>query len=169
MEHASEFLYNNFRENNRDKVDTRILEVQKTLNKLNIKDGYGNKIIEDGIIGVGTSSGIRRLQCILNLEMNERTVSDIISTINYIVSKPVLSVSYESNIAVRYIQWRLGITVDGVYGNVTKAAVERFQSINNIEPTGMVGVETWSKLIDWIDSPGLLPGFILKTYIIISN
>jgi peptidoglycan hydrolase-like protein with peptidoglycan-binding domain len=36
---------------------------------------------------------------------------------------------------------------DGIFGPVTKAAVERFQHNNNIAVDGIVGPATWTKLL----------------------
>ncbi len=39
------------------------------------------------------------------------------------------------------------VTVDGQYGNETKAAVEAIQRMNGLEPTGQVGPVTWNSII----------------------
>ena len=38
------------------------------------------------------------------------------------------------------------ITVDGIYGPATKAAVEKFQSIFGLPVTGIVDYRTWYKI-----------------------
>jgi peptidoglycan hydrolase-like protein with peptidoglycan-binding domain len=48
--------------------------------------------------------------------------------------------------AVRLIQQRLHITVDGVFGPMTERAVKRFQSRHNLVPDGIVGPLTRSAL-----------------------
>lgn len=45
--------------------------------------------------------------------------------------------------AVAYLQQALGITVDGIFGNGTKKAVEKFQDDNELTVDGIVGVATW--------------------------
>lgn len=48
---------------------------------------------------------------------------------------------------VRYIQDRLGINSDGIFGPGTKRAVKKFQKENNLKPDGVVGPDTWEFLI----------------------
>lgn len=56
---------------------------------------------------------------------------------------------------VRYLQSVLNrynreiIPVDGFYGEVTRAAVERFQTRFGLEVDGIVGPQTWD-LVDWV-------------------
>ncbi len=40
------------------------------------------------------------------------------------------------------------ITVDGQYGNATKAAVQAVQRLNGLEPSGQVGPITWNAIVD---------------------
>ena len=39
------------------------------------------------------------------------------------------------------------INVDGIYGNATRNAVIAVQRLSNIEPTGVVGPETWNAIV----------------------
>jgi murein DD-endopeptidase MepM/ murein hydrolase activator NlpD len=48
--------------------------------------------------------------------------------------------------SVRYLQGALGITVDGVFGQQTRAAVHKFQTANKLVSDGLVGPKTWEKL-----------------------
>ncbi len=47
---------------------------------------------------------------------------------------------------VRKLQELLGITADGIFGPVTKAAVLAYQSANGLKADGIVGPLTWGKL-----------------------
>ena len=47
---------------------------------------------------------------------------------------------------VRKLQELLGITADGIFGPVTKAAVLAYQSANGLKADGVVGPLTWGKL-----------------------
>lgn len=47
---------------------------------------------------------------------------------------------------VAELQAKLGITVDGKFGQQTEAAVEAFQEANGLIPDGVVGRDTWAAL-----------------------
>ncbi|HEY0607569.1 MAG TPA: peptidoglycan-binding domain-containing protein, partial [Herpetosiphonaceae bacterium] len=43
------------------------------------------------------------------------------------------------------------ITADGAFGPATESAVKSFQSANGLTPDGVVGSNTWSKLVVTVD------------------
>jgi peptidoglycan hydrolase-like protein with peptidoglycan-binding domain len=43
--------------------------------------------------------------------------------------------------------------VDGKIGPKSKEAILKFQKENNLEADGKVGLRTWSKLKDYLNSP----------------
>lgn len=48
--------------------------------------------------------------------------------------------------AVKYIQTKLGLDADGVFGPATDAAVKAFQKKHGLTADGVVGPKTWAKL-----------------------
>ncbi len=48
---------------------------------------------------------------------------------------------------VRQLQELLGITADGIFGPITKAAVKEYQAANGLKPDGIVGPLTWTALL----------------------
>ena len=48
--------------------------------------------------------------------------------------------------SVKKVQRFLGITVDGVYGPKTEAAVKQWQHVRGLESDGIVGPKTWAKM-----------------------
>lgn len=47
---------------------------------------------------------------------------------------------------VAYVQRKLGLTADGIYGTQTLVAVKQFQRTNGLEVDGIVGPKTWGVL-----------------------
>jgi len=48
--------------------------------------------------------------------------------------------------AVRRIQLEVGVTVDGIYGPITRAAVTRWQAAHRLSADGVVGPLTWAAM-----------------------
>lgn len=47
----------------------------------------------------------------------------------------------------KIIQKAVGATVDGKYGSDTEKAVKKYQKANNLTADGMVGINTWKKIL----------------------
>lgn len=66
---------------------------------------------------------------------------------------PILRVG-SNNVYVGYLQEKLELLgyytgkKDRIFGNLTKQAVEQFQSVNDLKVDGIVGAKTWAKLND---------------------
>lgn len=48
---------------------------------------------------------------------------------------------------MKYVQYRVGVEPDGVYGSATAAAVERFQKQHGLNVDANIGPQTWAKLL----------------------
>jgi Putative peptidoglycan binding domain/N-acetylmuramoyl-L-alanine amidase len=57
---------------------------------------------------------------------------------------------------VKQIQAKVKVTVDGIFGPITEAAVRRFQRDHQLVPDGIVGPRTWASL-DTVAAPVLPP------------
>ncbi|GCD11842.1 N-acetylmuramoyl-L-alanine amidase [Clostridium tagluense] len=128
-------------------VDIALLKMQNGLNILNILDYTGKKLNEDGIMGEKTISSVKRFQGIVGLEING--INDLKTNVALanILSKPLLKFGNNNIVANRYIQWRLNIIIDGIFGNDTEKAVLKYQTIKKINVDGIVGIITWNGLI----------------------
>lgn len=122
-------------------------KIQNGFNILNILDSTGKKLSEDGIMGLKTESAIKRFQGITGLQINGVADLKTNAALVNILSKPMLKFGNNNIIANRYIQWRLNITVDGVFGNDTQKAVIKYQIAKKIKADGIVGIITWAGLI----------------------
>ena len=94
-----------------------ILELQKELNDQCYTDYRWNELEEDGIAGELTLSAC-----------------------------PTLSMGAKGNIT-KWVQSKLGITADGIFGVQTRQAVLKYQSSKCLKNDGIVGKNTWRKLL----------------------
>ncbi|MCB2289439.1 glucosaminidase domain-containing protein [Clostridium sp. CS001] len=122
--------------------------LQKCLNLMKIRDINNNDLVIDGVSGPLTISAIKKLQDILNLSMYGICGPEILSEIKSIMEKPLCSLNstiYKT--AIRYIQWRTGSAIDGIYGNETARLVKAYQKNNKLAANGIVGKDTWQYLL----------------------
>lgn len=94
-----------------------VLRLQKELNKQGFRDNNGKKIVEDGIAGPRTLSAC-----------------------------PTVRKGARGNIT-KLIQEKVNIKIDGSYGPDTYNAVKKYQSSKKLTADGIVGKNTWKKLL----------------------
>lgn len=134
-------------DNGTPNVDSNVLKLQKALNRLEIRDEQGNRLQEDGIMGPKTKFSTERFQRIAGISVDGIAGTQTWGIINLILSKPTLSIDNANEAATRYLQWRLGIRVDGDFGSNTRNTVVNYQRSNRLTADGIVGPNTWAKLI----------------------
>ncbi len=106
----------------------------------------GRSVTIDGLFGGGTKSAVVSFQ-----SANGLTADGIVGTQTW--EKLVATVSEgSSGDAVRAAQNALrakgySVAVDGAFGSGTKSAVVSFQSANGLTADGIVGLNTWAKLV----------------------
>ncbi|AFZ17802.1 N-acetylmuramoyl-L-alanine amidase [Allocoleopsis franciscana] len=123
-----------------------ILELQKALNRLKIRDDNSKPLVEDGIIGNATRSATRNFQRLVGITENGMAGPTTWQAIEQILAKPVLRANHAAGTTVKYLQHQLKVVVDGVYGVVTATAVQVFQRQEGLTADGIVGPKTWDKL-----------------------
>lgn len=69
----------------------------------------------------------------------------VVEPVGFPASRPVLRAG-STGAAVRELQGMLGVTVDGQFGPLTRAAVVAFQRARELLPDGIVGRMTWAAL-----------------------
>ena len=67
--------------------------------------------------------------------------------INLILAKRIIRVNHAGGPVVRYLQHRLGVEINGVYGPQMEAAIKKFQTQNGLLADGIIGPLSWQKLI----------------------
>ena len=100
-----------------NKKDSWILKLQKELNKQGFRDSSNRKLVEDGIAGSRTLSAC-----------------------------PTVRKGAQGNIT-RLIQEKVNVKADGSYGPDTYNAVKKYQANNKLSPDGIVGKNSWRKLL----------------------
>jgi hypothetical protein len=122
--------------------------LQDSLNKMNIKDINNNILRLDGVSGPLTISAVKKFQDIVGITADGLCGQEVLTTIKSIMKKPVCSInSSESKIIIRYLQYRVKASIDGIYGNAAKTCVKEYQRNNNLVADGIVGENTWNKLL----------------------
>lgn len=132
------------------KVPTKqeIMIIQRNFNILKIKDSNNKTLVVDGIYGPATISTIKSFQKILGLVQDGVLNENIVSSVNDVMNKSICSIKSNTNKAtIKYIQWRLNISVDGIFGSVTLSKIKEFQAENVLVADGIVGKNTWSVLL----------------------
>lgn len=124
-----------------------VLDVQKNLNRLKIVGTNGSPLVEDGISGTNTIYAIKKFQAICALTVDGIVGMQTNNCFQQILSKPLCGVPYVQRIPTRYIQYRLGISIDGIFGNGTKSAVIGWQKANGLSADGVIGNMSWNQLI----------------------
>ncbi|MBH8567009.1 N-acetylmuramoyl-L-alanine amidase [Nostoc sp. CENA67] len=128
-------------------TDTTTLRLQKALNRLKITDKAGKPLVEDNIAGEITKSAIEKFQNIVGIQATGVAEETTWNAINLILAKRIIRLNHAGGTVVRYLQYRVGVELDGVYGPQTEAAIKTFQRQNGLLADGIVGGITWQKLI----------------------
>ena len=97
--------------------DAWIRGLQAELNTQGFRDSDGNKLVVDGIAGSKTLSAC-----------------------------PTLRIRARGNIT-KLMQQKVGVSADGIFGNGTKQAVINYQKSKGLVADGIVGRNTWRKLL----------------------
>jgi N-acetylmuramoyl-L-alanine amidase len=128
-------------------ADITILRLQRALNKLKITDANGRPLKEDGRLYPETEFATEKLQRITGLQVTKIAGNTTWNVINLILSKRIIRLNHAGGPVVRYLQHRLAVEIDGVYGPQSEAAMKKFQKQNGLRTDGVIGPNTWNKII----------------------
>ncbi|MEA5605091.1 N-acetylmuramoyl-L-alanine amidase [Nostoc sp. UHCC 0252] len=130
-----------------ENIDTTVLRLQKALNRLRITDRNGKALVEDGFTGANTKSATEKFQTAVGVRATGFADATTWNAINLILAKRIIRPNHAGGAVVRYLQYRLGVDNDGVYGPQTEVAIKNFQKQNGLDADGIVGPASWQKLI----------------------
>ncbi|MEJ1935639.1 peptidoglycan-binding protein, partial [Nostoc sp. NIES-2111] len=102
---------------------------------------------ENGQLNSETKFALEKFQGIVGLEKTGILNEGTWNAINLILAKRIIRPNHAGGPVVRYLQFRVGVEVDGIYGAQTEAAIKRFQRQNGLLADGIVGPVSWQKLI----------------------
>ena len=127
--------------------DTTVLRLQRALNRLKITDNKGKVLIEDNTIDVQTKFALEKFQEIVGLQKTGIAGNTTWSAINQILAKRIIRPNHAGGPVVRYLQFRLNLEIDGIYGPQTEDVIKKFQRENGLTADGIIGPASWQKLI----------------------
>jgi lysozyme len=103
----------------------------------------------DSIKGSLTTAAIKEFQSAMGLKPDGIWGPKTVEAVQEIYSRPTDGVPYPHHeYATRYIQYRVGGAIDGVFFNETKVNVQNWQARHSLNADGIVGPLTWSKMLD---------------------
>lgn len=127
--------------------DPRILKLQQALNQLQIRDEQGREIIEDGIINTSTEAATKQFNQLMGISDSNRASALTWNAIEEIFARPTLRPNHAEGSAVRYVEFRVEATIDGIYDTQAVEAVKQYQSANSLIIDGIIGDQTWEQLL----------------------
>lgn len=127
--------------------DTTVLRLQKALNRLKITDKNGKPLAEDNVIGDATNSAVAKLQNIIGVQQTGIADKNTWDAINLILAKRIVRPNHAGGPVVRYLEYRLSAEIDGVYDPQLEVRVKNFQKQNALASDGIIGPNSWQKLI----------------------
>ncbi|MGB0560763.1 MAG: N-acetylmuramoyl-L-alanine amidase [Spirulinaceae cyanobacterium] len=128
-------------------ADSQVLKLQKALNTLEIRDSNDKALVEDGLTGPATQSATERFNDIMGINAKGAAVSTTWQALDEIESKPVLRPNHADGFAVRYLEYRMGAQIDGVYDERMADKIKTFQQRQGLTVDGVVGPEVWGLLM----------------------
>ncbi len=127
--------------------DTTVIRLQKSLNRLKITDKNGKPLVEDNLAGDATNSAVAKFQNIIGVQQTGVADKATWDAINLILAKRIVRPNHAGGSVVRYLEYRLSAEIDGVYDPQLEARVKNFQQQNGLVNDGIIGPNSWQKLI----------------------
>ena len=101
----------------------------------------------DGILGTLTTSKIKQFEKIVDIVVDGIWGPQCVNATAQIYTKPLCRLPYHEPIPTRLIQFRVGTSIDGIFGRSTTISVKIWQNSNGLVPDGILGLLSWNKLL----------------------
>lgn len=138
-------------------VSQRINAVEVAKNYLNnssnvkkvqyILNCMGYSLSVDGICGSSTTNAIGEFQSKNGLSKDYKFGPASMNKAYNILKNTLCGLKYKTPNQTKLIQYLLGISIDGIFGQGTKSAVMKYQSKHGLNSDGVVGAMTWKVLL----------------------
>lgn len=118
-----------------------------------ILNSFGYNLSVDGIFGSKTLNSVKNFQSQNSLQVDGLVGNNTWKTLLLLPPYPLLK-NGSVGAYVKFLQQLLESNlypvgnIDGIFGSRTQTAVENFQKDNNLQVDGIVGNNTWAKLVD---------------------
>ena len=118
-----------------------------------ILNSFGYNLSVDGIFGSKTLNVVKNFQSQNSLQVDGLVGNNTWKTLLLLPPYPLLK-NGSVGAYVKFLQQLLESNlypvgnIDGIFGSRTQTAVENFQKDNNLQVDGIVGNNTWAKLVD---------------------
>jgi len=101
----------------------------------------------DGILGPLTTSKIKQFEKIVGIVVDGIWGPQCVNATAQIYTKPLCGLPYHEPIPTRLIQFRVGTSIDGIFGTNTANSVKTWQKSNGLVQDGIFGPLSWNKLL----------------------
>ena len=129
---------------NSSSSDNTLKAIQGNLNKLKIPNDTKKDLTINGINDSHTKSAVIEFQYIMGIKQDGHWDTTTDNAMKEVISKPTCGAAYTHKYATRYIQWWLGISVDGIFYTKTTIATKKFQKAHKLSQDGVFGSSTWN-------------------------
>ena len=119
-----------------------VYTIQRQLNAMTLAG-----LVTDGILGPLTTGKIKQYQQIVGITVDGIWGPQCINATAQIYAKPLCGLPYHEPIPTRLIQFRVGTSIDGIFGPITESSVKAWQKSNGLVPDGIIGPLSWGKLL----------------------
>ena len=119
-----------------------VYTIQRQLNTMTLAG-----LVADGILGPLTISKIKQFEQIVGIAIDGIWEPQCANATAQIYVKPLCGLAYHEPIPTRLIQFRIGVSIDGIFGPNTDNSVKAWQRSHGLVPDGIFGTLSWGKLL----------------------